>query len=137
MFFFSGQGEVTEEEVVNELGGVFLHPSYTIPLMGCFRPIAQRIVDKAVTLLQLGPNLRSIPEDPACEDDRDSVLVGVVNIIEFYSQQGRGLDLHERACQAFCRALDMDPFLLRFIYFRVFYSITMLIFVFVPPLCPK
>ncbi|XP_052724837.1 midasin isoform X1 [Vigna angularis] len=106
------RGEVTEEEVVNELGGVFLHPSYTIPLMGCFRPIAQRIVDKAVALLRLVPNLRSIPEGPACEDDRDSVLDGVVNIIEFYSQQGRGLDLHELACLAFCRALDMGPFLL-------------------------
>jgi len=137
MFFFSGQGEVTEEEIVNVLGGVFLHPSYTIPLMGCFRPIAQCIVDKAVALLRLVPNLRSIPEDTAREDDRDSVLDGVVNIVEFYSQQGRGLDLHELACLAFCRALDMGPFLLRFKYSRVSYSITMLIFVFVPPFCPK
>ncbi|KAK8465039.1 hypothetical protein PHAVU_010G134100 [Phaseolus vulgaris] len=106
------RGEVTEEEVVNVLVGVFLHPSYTIPLMGCFRPIAQHIVDKAVALLRLVPNLRSIPEDTAREDDRDRVLDGVVNVIEFYCQQGRGLDLHELACLAFCRALDMGPFLL-------------------------
>jgi len=136
MFFF-GQGEVTEEEVVNVLVGVFLHPSYTIPLMGCFRPIAQHIVDKAVALLRLVPNLRSIPEDTAREDDRDRVLDGVVNVIEFYCQQGRGLDLHELACLAFCRALDMGPFLLRFIYSRVFFSIAMFIFVLVLPFCPK
>lgn len=59
---------MTEEEVVNVLVGVFLHPSYTIPLIGCFRPIAQHIVDKAVALLRLVPNLRSIPEDTAAED---------------------------------------------------------------------
>lgn len=110
------QGDlVTEEEVVNVLVGVFLHPSYTIPLIGCFRPIAQHIVDKAVALLRLVPNLMSIPKDTAREDDRDRVLDGVVNVIEFYSQQGRGLDLHELACLAFCRALDMGPFLLRLI----------------------
>ncbi|TKY64312.1 Midasin protein [Spatholobus suberectus] len=103
---------VTEEEVVNVLVGVFLHPSYTIPLMGCFRPIVRRIVDKAVALLHLVPNLRSNPEDTAAEDDRDRVLDGVVNVIEFYSQQGRGLDLHELACLAFCRTLDMGPLLL-------------------------
>lgn len=107
---------MTEEEVVNVLVGVFLHPSYTIPLMGCFRPIARHIVDKAVALLRLVPNLRSIPDDTAAEDDRDRVLDGVVNVIEFYSWgQGRGLDLHELACLAFCRALDMGPFLLRLI----------------------
>ncbi|XP_029127909.1 midasin [Cajanus cajan] len=103
---------VREEEVVSVLVGVFLHPSYTIPLMGCFRPMARLIVDKAVALLRLVPNLRSNPEDTSAEEDRDRVLDGVVNVIEFYSQQGRGLDLHELACLAFCRALDMDSFLL-------------------------
>jgi len=136
MFFF-GQGEVTEDEVVNVLVGVFLHPSYTIPLMGCFRPIAQHIVDKAVALLRLVPNLRSIPEDTAGEDDRDKVLDGIVNVIEFYSQQGRGLDLHELTCLAFCRALDMAPFLLRFLSSPVFFSIAMFIFVLVLPFCAK
>nr|POE48268.1 hypothetical protein CFP56_49978 [Quercus suber] len=29
---------VTEKEVVKVLGEVLLHPNYTIPLMGCFRP---------------------------------------------------------------------------------------------------
>ena len=45
-----------------------LHPTYTIPLMGCFLLIAGRIADKAVALLRLVPNLRSIPEDTAAED---------------------------------------------------------------------
>ncbi|KAJ1401026.1 Sigma-54 interaction domain, ATP-binding site 1 [Sesbania bispinosa] len=47
------------------------------------------------------------------EDDCDIVLDEVENVIEFYIQRGRGLDLHELACLAFCRALDMVPFLLR------------------------
>ncbi|KAJ1420358.1 P-loop containing nucleoside triphosphate hydrolase [Sesbania bispinosa] len=41
------------------------------------------------------------------EDDCDIVLDEVENVIEFYIQRGRGLDLHELACLAFCRALDM------------------------------
>jgi len=36
--------------------------------MGCFLSIAGRIADKAVALLRLVPNLRSIPEDTAAED---------------------------------------------------------------------
>ncbi|XP_019425404.1 PREDICTED: midasin isoform X2 [Lupinus angustifolius] len=103
---------LTEDEVVNMLVGVFLHPNYTIPLMGCFRPIAQNFVDKAIALLRLVPNLRSNTKDATLEDDFDRVLEEVVNVIEFYSRQGRGLDLHELACLAFCRAIDMAPFLL-------------------------
>ncbi|XP_027334240.1 midasin [Abrus precatorius] len=103
---------VTQEEMVNVLVGVFLHPSYTIPLMGCFRPIARHFVDKAVALLSLVPDLRCNTDETAVEDDRESVLDEVANVIEFYSGQGKGLDLHELACLAFCRALDMGPFLL-------------------------
>ncbi|GFY97181.1 midasin-like protein [Actinidia rufa] len=75
---------LTEEEAVNALGELFLHPNYTIPLFGCFRSIAQKIVEKAVALLRLVPDLRS----------------------------GRTLVLHELACLAFSRALDLAPFLL-------------------------
>lgn len=106
---------VTQEEVVDVLVGVFLHPSYTIPLMGCFRPIARNFVDKAVALLRLVPNLRSNTKDDAMEDDCDTVLDEFANVIEFYGQRGKGLDLHEHACLAFCRALDMGPFLLRLV----------------------
>ncbi|KAJ4717838.1 Midasin [Melia azedarach] len=52
--------KVTEEEVVNSVAEISLHPHYTIPLIGCFRPIARKIVDKAVALLRLVPNLRSV-----------------------------------------------------------------------------
>ncbi|KAK7258525.1 hypothetical protein RIF29_24105 [Crotalaria pallida] len=99
---------VTEDEVVNELIGVFLNPSYTIPLIGCFRPVARIFVDKAVALLRLVPNLRSntYAATSISMDDQ------VVNAIEFYTQRGRGLDLHELACCAFSHALDMCPFLL-------------------------
>ncbi|KAE9591034.1 hypothetical protein Lalb_Chr20g0113881 [Lupinus albus] len=103
---------LTEDEVVNMLVGVFLHPNYTIPLMGCFRPIAQNFVDKAIALLRLVPNLRSNNKVATLENDSDRVLEEVVNVIEFYSRQGSGLDLHEVACLAFCRAIDMAPFLL-------------------------
>ncbi|XP_039050336.1 midasin-like [Hibiscus syriacus] len=80
---------VTEEEVVSSVAELLLHPKYTIPLIGCFRPIAQRVVDKTDI------------------DDEE-----VINVIEFHIQHGRGLDLHELACLAFCRALDLAPFLL-------------------------
>ncbi|XP_040935632.1 midasin isoform X2 [Gossypium hirsutum] len=102
---------VTEEEVVSSLAELLLHPKYTIPLIGCFRPIARRVVDKAVTLLRLVPSLRSnlgasVAESGYLDDDE------VINVIEFHIQHGRGLDLHELACLAFCRALDLAPFLL-------------------------
>ncbi|XVF74359.1 hypothetical protein PTKIN_Ptkin13bG0104300 [Pterospermum kingtungense] len=102
---------VTEEEVVSSVAELLLHPKYTIPLIGCFRPVAQKVVDRAVTLLRLVPNLRSNSVVNITEsgylDDED-----VINVIEFHIQHGRGLDLHELACLAFCRALDLAPFLL-------------------------
>ncbi|XP_045787692.1 midasin-like [Trifolium pratense] len=101
---------VTEEEVVNVLVGVFLNPSYTIPLMGCFRAIARNFVDKAVALLRFVPNLRSNTVDDAMEVDSDIVLDDVANFVEYYVEQGRGLDLHEHVCLAFCRAIEMSCF---------------------------
>lgn len=113
-FFFSfglvQRDIVTEEEVVKVLGEVFLHPNYTIPLMGCFRPIARKIVDKAVGLLwHLG---KSNANDMSVEVEEEEDLNEVVSVIEHYNQAGRRLDLHELACLAFCRALDLAPFLL-------------------------
>ncbi|KAJ7963223.1 Midasin [Quillaja saponaria] len=111
---------VTEEEVVNVVAEVFLHPKYTIPLMGCFCPIAQKIVDKAIALLRLVPNLRSNSNEKVVEDEVEKVLDEVANVIEYYDRCGRGLNLHELACLAFCRALDLAPFLLGsvLIYFK-------------------
>ncbi|GAU42105.1 hypothetical protein TSUD_350790, partial [Trifolium subterraneum] len=102
---------VTEEEVVNVLVGVFLNPSYTIPLMGCFRAIARNFVDKAVAMLRFVPNLRSnTVDDDAMEVDSDIVFDDVANFVEYHVEQGRGLDLHEHVCLAFCRALEMSSF---------------------------
>ncbi|XP_057977825.1 midasin isoform X2 [Malania oleifera] len=111
---------LTEEKVVASVAVLFLHPNYTIPLVGCFRPIAQNIVDKAVALLRLVPNLRSNSEDIVAESNTDKSPRGtenfpdadVANVIDFYVGRGRGLNLHELACLAFCRALDLAPFLL-------------------------
>ncbi|KAK3220425.1 hypothetical protein Dsin_014395 [Dipteronia sinensis] len=103
--------ETTEEEVVNLVAELFLHPCYTIPLIGCFRPIARKIVDRVVALLRLVPNLRSNSDENAEEsgkfDDAD-----VVDVVQFHVQSGRGLNLHELACLAFCQMLDLAPFLL-------------------------
>ncbi|XP_022715201.1 midasin isoform X4 [Durio zibethinus] len=102
---------LTEEEVVSSVAELILHPNYTISLVGCFRPIARKVVDKAVTLLRLVPNLRTNSEVNVDESgylDHEEI----VNIIEFHIQHGRGLDLHELACLAFCRVLDLAPFLL-------------------------
>ncbi|KAM1135785.1 hypothetical protein TB1_033293 [Malus domestica] len=111
--FLSKKGDaVTEDEVVKALVGVFLHPKYTIPLIGCFRPIAQKIVGKAVDLLRLVPNLRSnFDGGSVSKFCRATSLKEVDNVIEFYNGAGRGLDLHELACLAFCRSLELDPFL--------------------------
>lgn len=115
-FFFLGsfgfmQGNaLTQDEVVKALVELFVHPNYTIPLMGCFRPIAQKIVDKAVELLRLVPNLRSNSDRGVVEVGKDRDLNEVENVIEFYSGAGRGLDLHELVCLAFCRALELAPF---------------------------
>ncbi|KAJ6683499.1 hypothetical protein OIU85_007210, partial [Salix viminalis] len=98
---------VTEEEVVRLLAELFLNPNYTIPLIGSFRPVARMIVDQAVALLR-NCNLSSGSDDIG----GDFVDADVLYVIEHYERSGRGLKLHELACLAFCRALDLDHSLL-------------------------
>ncbi|KAJ6370382.1 hypothetical protein OIU76_028623 [Salix suchowensis] len=98
---------VTEEEVVRLLAELFLNPNYTIPLIGSFRPVARMIVDQAVALLR-NCNLSSGSDDVG----GDFVDADVLYVIEHYERSGRGLKLHELACLAFCRALDLDHSLL-------------------------
>lgn len=113
---------MTEDEVVKALVGVFLHPKYTIPLIGCFRSIAQKIVGKAVDLLRLVPNLRSnFDGGLVSKFCRATSLKEVDNVIEFYNGAGRGLDLHELACLAFCRSVELDPFLWEYVHFSCLY----------------
>ncbi|KAJ4836844.1 hypothetical protein Tsubulata_018473 [Turnera subulata] len=102
---------VTEEDVLSLLPELFVHPDYTIPLIGCFRPLARRIVDRAVALLR-HCNLRSDLEDTLVLEPGRYVEDGLVFVIEHYERCGRGLLLNELACLAFCRALDLAPNLL-------------------------
>ncbi|KAK6125035.1 hypothetical protein DH2020_041213 [Rehmannia glutinosa] len=121
--------KITEEEVVRALGELVLHPNYTIPLLGCFRPIAKKILERTVVLLRLVPNLRSDDDNYVEEFDEDRFLredenfdsTEIASVIAVYSKRGKGLRLHELACLAFCRALDLIPFLLGSIlnYFKV------------------
>ncbi|KAL0354509.1 UNVERIFIED_CONTAM: Midasin [Sesamum radiatum] len=112
--------KITEEELVGAVGELVLHPNYTIPLLGCFRPIAQKIVERTVGLLHLVPNLRSDDDNYMEEFDEDGFLredesidsAQAARVIDVYVRRGKGLRLHEIACLAFCRALDLIPFLL-------------------------
>ncbi|XAR49908.1 hypothetical protein NMG60_11004091 [Bertholletia excelsa] len=113
------QGQsLIEEEVVNTVAELFLHPSYTIPLTGCFRSMAKMIVEKVVALLRLVPDLRSNSHGSVEEFEEDKIfqeneyLCDVVDIVDYYVRNGRALVLHELACLAFCRVLDLAPFLL-------------------------
>ncbi|KAK9734478.1 hypothetical protein RND81_04G142700 [Saponaria officinalis] len=111
--------ELKEDEVVNVLANVFLHPNYTIPIMGCFRPISRKIIERVVELLKMVPQLRFDHPHGVVNSVNDRFFVGCeefddiesVGVIELYSRCGRFLDLHELACLAFCRVLDLAPFL--------------------------
>ena len=89
--------------------------------MGCFRPIVHKIVERTVSLLHLVPDLRSNSDDSMVEFNEDNVLrededldnTEFMHVVDVYARSGKGLNLHELACLAFCRALDMVPFLLR------------------------
>ncbi|XP_057535568.1 midasin isoform X3 [Amaranthus tricolor] len=113
--------ELEEEQVVNSLTTMCLHPTYTIPIMGCFRPIAKRILNRVVELLKQVPNLsfncsggviNNFMEERFFIDcvEVDDV-VHQFGVIEAYLKHQRFLDLHELACLAFCRMLELAPFL--------------------------
>lgn len=101
------------------MGELVLHPNYTIPLLGCFRPIAQRIVERSVHLLHMVANLRTDEDSSVGDFDKEFLTedggVGspdVARVIDVYVRRRKGLRLHELACIAFCHALDLIPFLL-------------------------
>ncbi|KAJ3690228.1 hypothetical protein LUZ61_019392 [Rhynchospora tenuis] len=103
------------DDLVEALADPFLHPEYTIPIVGCFRPVCERIAGRAIEKLRTVPSLNS-------ENSSSSEEVGEeeTRVLDFYLRRGRGLRLHEIACLALCRALDLAPFLLRCIlnYFK-------------------
>lgn len=113
--------------MVNSLTTMCLHPTYTIPIMGCFRPIAKRILNRVVELLKQVPNLsfncsggviNNFMEERFFIDcvEVDDV-VHQFGVIEAYLKHQRFLDLHELACLAFCRMLELAPFLKRYVIF--------------------
>lgn len=80
-------------------------------LWGVFGQLPEKIVDKAVALLWIVPNLRSNSSDTSAQA-AEEVLNEAASLIELYNLAGRGLDVHELACLAACWALDWAPFLL-------------------------
>ncbi|KAM0031956.1 putative P-loop containing nucleoside triphosphate hydrolase [Helianthus debilis subsp. tardiflorus] len=110
---------LTEEELIDGVAELLLHPRYTIPLVGCFRPIARKIVDRAVALMRLVPDLTSNSSDLMLEfdegrlftDTESSECEEVICVINVYVKHERGLKLHELACLAFSRTLDLLPYL--------------------------
>ncbi|XP_076884991.1 midasin-like [Bidens hawaiensis] len=110
---------LTEGELIDGVAELLLHPRYTIPLVGCFRPIARKIVDRVVALLHLVPDLTSNSNDSMLEFDEWSLFQEpessdheeVIYIINLYVKHERGLRLHELSCLAFSRTLDLVPHL--------------------------
>lgn len=105
LFFW--QEAVTADEVAAAIADPFLHPKFTIPIMGCFRPLCQRIVEQVIAKLKVVPNLESENDEA-----REEIGEEDVRVVDFYVGRGRGLRLHELASLTFVRALDLAPFLL-------------------------
>ncbi|WCJ27054.1 Midasin [Euphorbia peplus] len=105
--YLAKQGQaLAEEEVISLLAELFINPNYTIPLIGCFRPITRKIIDGTVSLLRQC-NLSSNVDDEVA-DPRDFVGGETAFVLDHYEQRGGGLIVHELACLAFCRALELD-----------------------------
>lgn len=101
------------------MGELLLNPNYTIPLLGSFRSIAGKILERTIGLLSLASdkididkNIKEFNEDDFFREDR-WINNKEISIIDFYVRSGQFLALHELAGLAFCRALDLLPFLLR------------------------
>lgn len=99
---------MTADELVATIADPLLHPSYTIPIVGCFRPLVRKIALRAVSKLRNVPSLESESREVEEEIEEDDI-----HVIDFYVGRGRGLRLHELVSLAFCRVLDLAPFLLR------------------------
>ena len=99
------------EDVAAALAEPLLHPRYTVPVLGCFLPLAPALVDRAVALLRaVGPHALRADDAARMEEEAGE---GDVRVVEFYLSRGRGMRLHELACLALTRALDIAPYLLR------------------------
>ncbi|PVH31778.1 hypothetical protein PAHAL_9G230700 [Panicum hallii] len=106
------------DDVAAALAEPLLHPRYTVAVLGCFLPLAPALVDRAVALLRsAGPQALRADDAARMEEEAEE---GDVRVVEFYLSRGRGMRLHELACFALARALDIAPYLLRSVlsYFK-------------------
>ncbi|KAF8672677.1 hypothetical protein HU200_049372 [Digitaria exilis] len=106
------------DDVAAALAEPLLHPLYTVPVLGCFLPLAPALVERAVALLRaVGPHSLRADDVARLEEEAGE---GNVHVVEFYLSRGRGLRLHELACLALARSLDIAPYLLRSVlsYFK-------------------
>ncbi|KAM3408334.1 hypothetical protein ACQJBY_001473 [Aegilops geniculata] len=100
----------TWDDVAAALAEPLLHPCYTVPIVGCFRPLAPALVDHASELLRTAAPALLVDSVASQEEE---VGEGDTRVVEFYLSRGRGLRLHELACLALSRALDLAPHLIR------------------------
>ncbi|KAM0854821.1 hypothetical protein ACQ4PT_050200 [Festuca glaucescens] len=105
------------DDVAAALAEPLLHPLYTLSIIGCFLPLAPVLLERASALLRTAaPDLLF---DSAASQEEEAGE-GDTRVVEFYLSRGRGLRLHELACLALSRALDLAPYLLRYVlnYFK-------------------
>jgi midasin len=107
-----GGGGPSRDDVAAALAEPLLHPRYTVPVVGCFLPLAPALLDRAVGLLRAAGAAALRSDDPAAREGEEAGE-GDLRVVEFYLSRGRGLRLHEIACLALARALDLAPYLLR------------------------
>uniref|UniRef100_A0A0E0QZY3 Midasin n=1 Tax=Oryza rufipogon TaxID=4529 RepID=A0A0E0QZY3_ORYRU len=114
-----GGGGPSRDDVAAALAEPLLHPRYTVPVVGCFLPLAPALLDRAVGLLRAAGAAALRSDDPAAGEGEEAGE-GDLRVVEFYLSRGRGLRLHEIACLALARALDLAPYLLRHLlnYFK-------------------
>uniref|UniRef100_A0A0E0EYL6 Midasin n=1 Tax=Oryza meridionalis TaxID=40149 RepID=A0A0E0EYL6_9ORYZ len=114
-----GGGGPSRDDVAAALAEPLLHPRYTVPVVGCFLPLAPALLDRAVGLLRAAGAAALRSDDPAAREGEEAGE-GDLRVVEFYLSRGRGLRLHEIACLALARALDLAPYLLRYLlnYFK-------------------
>ncbi|RCV42665.1 hypothetical protein SETIT_9G233700v2 [Setaria italica] len=98
------------DDVTAAFAEPLLHPNYSVPVLGCFLPLAPALVDRAVALLRAAGPLALRADDASRLEEEAGE--GDVRVVEFYLSRGRGLRLHELACLALARALDIAPYLL-------------------------
>uniref|UniRef100_A0ACD5ZCK1 Uncharacterized protein n=1 Tax=Avena sativa TaxID=4498 RepID=A0ACD5ZCK1_AVESA len=113
----SASAAPSADDVAAALAEPLLHPRYTLPIVGCFLPLAPVLLERASALLRTAAPALLVDSAASWEEEAGE---GDTHVVEFYLSRGRGLRLHELACLALSRALDLAPYLLRYVlnYFK-------------------